>query len=162
VNTRVVRRSIALSHDAGEPWGADPIYREMMRVGSRGQAMAFAVGQRLAPSLLRSRRVRAAVKRFLPDPGEGPSEQSMDDGFVSVALFGTGEDGTELRGRFSCSGDPGNRVTVLLLTECALALVDDLDELPDRGGVITPSFAFGDVLARRVRARGVTLELATP
>jgi len=160
VNTRVVRRSVALAHDAGEAYGTDPVYQEWMRAGSRAQALAFAGGLWAMPRVLASRRVRRLVGRFLPDPGEGPSEQAMDEGFVSVALFGRGEDGTELRGRFSSPGDPGNRVTVALVTECALALAEDLHELPDRGGVITPAFAFGEVLARRVRARGMTLELS--
>jgi len=160
VNTRVVRRSVALYDDAGAPYGRDPVYTEVMRASSRAQAWAVAAGLKLAPALLSSRRVRELVARVAPDPGDGPSEAEMDAGFVSVALFARGEDGTELEGRFSSPGDPGNRVTVALLTECALALVDDLDELPERGGVITPAFAFGEVLARRVRARGMTLALS--
>ena len=44
-----------------------------------------------------------------------------------------------------------------MVSECALALLLNRDELPElgkRGGVLTPASAFGDVLVRRLEETG--------
>ncbi len=162
VNTRVVRRSAALLVESGLPYGTTPVYNECLKAPSRLAAHGIAWGQHLGPRVLASARMRSLAQQVLPDPGEGPSDAVMDGGFVAVDLFATGEDGTRLRGRFEASGDPGNRVTVAMLTECALALAEDLDSLPDAAGVITPATAFGAVLHERLEARGMHWTLRPP
>jgi short subunit dehydrogenase-like uncharacterized protein len=44
--------------------------------------------------------------------------------------------------------------------ESALCLALDGDRLPGGGGVLTPAVAMGDALVERLRAAGVTLEVA--
>ena len=44
--------------------------------------------------------------------------------------------------------------------ESALCLALDRDRLPARAGVLTPATAMGTVLAERLRAAGLTLEVA--
>ena len=71
------------------------------------------------------------------------------------------ERGSVQRGRIAGRGDPGNRATTVFVCEAALALVLDAKKLPGGarlGGVLTPSTAFGDVLAKRLRAAGMTIE----
>ncbi len=96
-----------------------------------------------------------------PKPGQGPSEAVMDGGFFRVRLLGTAEDGREVMVTLSSAGDPGNRVTVKILCESALALALDTDALPggpSRGGILTPATGLGDVLVSRLKNTGFVME----
>jgi short subunit dehydrogenase-like uncharacterized protein len=166
INTRVVRRSAALLADSGL-YAPDFRYQEYLRIG-RGvtgalAATAVAVGMAAGRTALTFEPVRRVAGRLVPGPGEGPSQRAMDHGSFRCELIGVGERGTVQRGRIAGRGDPGNRATTVFVCEAALALVRDARRLPGyvgRGGVLTPSVAFGKVLAQRLRSAGVTLEPA--
>jgi short subunit dehydrogenase-like uncharacterized protein len=160
VNTRVVRRSAMLAAEAGTPYGPRFAYREFLAMRSRFQATAMAVGLAGAQLALASP-LRPLVKRRLPAPGTGPSEESRRNGWFRVDLVGRGEDGRRAFGLVKDQGDPGNTVTVKCLCEAALALAVDGAKLPGgpaRGGILTPATGLGEVLVERLRARGMTLE----
>ena len=164
INTRVVRRSVALLAHSGL-YAPDFRYQEYLRIG-RGAgaalaASAVAVGMAAGRTALAFEPLRRVAERFVPAPGEGPSERAMNSGSFRCELIGVGERGTELRGRIAGRGDPGNRATTVFVCEAALALLEDAKRLPGgvaRGGVLTPSVAFGKVLAQRLRDAGMTLE----
>jgi short subunit dehydrogenase-like uncharacterized protein len=166
VNTRVVRRSAALSAGAGDaPYARDFRYREWLRAG-RGPAAGvvaagLAAGSIAGRASMRLAPLRALARRIVPAPGEGPSERSMDAGGFRCELVGTGANGTVLRGRIAGRGDPGNRATTVFVCEAALALAVDLDALPGGagfGGLLTPATALGEPYARRLAAAGITVE----
>lgn len=163
VNSRVVRRSAALSADYGEPWGEPLLYRESLLVGRRAarlQARAMASALRTFERAVRLRPVRRLVERLGPDPGHGPSEETLERGFFRANVIATTERGALLRAEISDHGDPGNRATVKMLCESALALATQRDALPggaERGGVLTPATALGGVLVDRLRAAGMVL-----
>jgi short subunit dehydrogenase-like uncharacterized protein len=164
VNTRVVRRSASLFAAWKEPYGEDFVYQESQRFGRRARVAAWgwtlAVGAALAA--LRRRTTRRLLSPLLPEPGAGPSERTMDDGWFVCDLIGVAEDGRHVRGRIRHRGDPGNRATVRFVCESALALAIDADRLPGgptRGGILTPATAFGDVLADRLRSAGVEIDV---
>ncbi|HSG08841.1 MAG TPA: saccharopine dehydrogenase NADP-binding domain-containing protein [Longimicrobiales bacterium] len=162
INTRVVRRSAALSRAYGEPYGDDFSYRESLVVGSRTKATALTLGFGLADALLRTGSGRALFRRLGPKPGEGPSERAMERGLTRLHLVGTADDGTSVRCDMTIPGDAGNRATVTLLSESALALALDGDSLPtQRGGLLTPATAFGPVLVQRLRDAGVQISMRT-
>jgi short subunit dehydrogenase-like uncharacterized protein len=166
VNTRVVRRSAALlADDETGAYDRDFRYQEYQRVG-RGRAGALAAAglaaglgaglasMRLAPA-------RALARRFVPAPGQGPSEAAMDGGSFRCELIGRSAGGRRVRGRIAGRGDPGNRATTVFVCEAALALAGPPEALParaGRGGVLTPATALGDALARRLAAAGMTVE----
>ena len=164
INTRVVRRSVALLAASGL-YAPEFRYQEYARIG-RGAgaalaATAIAVGMAAGRSALAFEPLRRIAQRFAPAPGEGPSERAMDEGSFRCELIGVGERGSVQRGRIAGRGDPGNRATTVFVCEAALALVLDAKKLPGGsrlGGVLTPSTAFGDVLAKRLRAAGMTIE----
>jgi short subunit dehydrogenase-like uncharacterized protein len=86
----------------------------------------------------------------------------MNDGWFSCELVATATDGRQMRGMMQAQGDPGNRVTVKLLCESALALALHTDELPggrSRGGILTPATGLGDVLVERLRQAGITINV---
>jgi len=160
VNTRVVRRSAMLSAEEGAPYGKSFSYKEFMAARSRAKAVVNAVGLACGQLALASP-LRPLVKRMLPKPGTGPSEESIRNGWFRLDFAATGEDGRRAYGLVKDQGDPGNAVTVKILCEAALALAVDGAKLPGgaaRGGVLTPATGLGQVLVERLRARGMTLE----
>lgn len=99
---------------------------------------------------------------MLPQPGEGPSEKTMNEGWFRCELIGIAEDGRKVRGIIKDQGDPGNRATVKFLCESALSLAVNTDELPGgagRGGILTPATGLGEVLVRRLKKAGMILEV---
>ena len=164
INTRVVRRSVALLATSGL-YAPEFRYQEYMRIG-RGAggalaATAVAVGMAAGRTALAFEPMRRIAQRFAPAPGEGPSERTMNEGSFRCELIGVGERGSVQRGRIAGRGDPGNRATTVFVCESALALALDAKQLPGGtrlGGVLTPSTAFGEVLAERLRAAGMTVD----
>jgi short subunit dehydrogenase-like uncharacterized protein len=151
INTRVVRRSCAI-------FGGDFAYQEYMKLGDPASAFVAASLGSIFEASMHYAPVRNFVRSVAPNPGEGPSEQTMDTGWFRCELFGKTTGGRTAQGMISDQGDPGNRVTVKCLCESAMALA--LDQLPDRAGVLTPSTGIGDALVTRLRARGMTLTAA--
>ena len=161
INTRVVRRSAALLN-----YGKAFRYQEYMRFG-RGAAAAVAAAGVSAATLTGQGMVSLSPMRKLitsfaslgPKPGEGPSEATMDGGSFRCDLVGKSASGHVVRVTVAGEGDPGNRATTKFVCESALALVVNEPELPKAAGVITPAVAMGDVLVKRLRAAGLTLDV---
>jgi len=162
-NTRVVRRSHAL---LGNPWGSDFSYTEVMGTGPDFRGWLRAQGFRLLLGLLMTvvgvRWMRRfAIGRFLPSPGEGPSEQERNEGYFEVHIHASARDAEHsndlsLDFRVIGKGDPGYLATSRMLAQCALALAKD--ELPERYGVLTPGAVLGDALLKRLPRVGIRFE----
>src|SRR6185369_3101757 len=95
---------------------------------------------------------RALLERILPGPGEGPSRETRERGSFLIALRGTSAAGTRVTGYVEGHQDPGYGATSRMLGEAALCLAED--DLPSRGGVLTPASAMGMTLVERLRAAG--------
>ncbi len=164
INTRVVRRSSALFDQWQAPYGPDFTYQESMKFdGPFGwmQAAGLTAGVALFEVALRSP-IRHLMKSVLPQPGGGPSERTMNEGWFRCELVGMASDGRKAHGLIRDQGDPGNRATVKFLCESALSLAVSTDELPgggQRGGILTPATGLGDVLIERLRNAGMTIEV---
>lgn len=160
-NVRMVYRTNALLDYA---YGRDFVYDERMPAGEgvRGALTATGmtaamlsaqVGLALSP-------VRALVRRFLPKPGEGPSEQARQGASFSHEFYATlGE--KRLRARFGAAGDPGYGETSKMLAESVLCLSRDREQLPGGGGVLTGAAAMGARLIDRLRAAGISISAWT-
>jgi short subunit dehydrogenase-like uncharacterized protein len=166
INSRVVRRSAALFDQWQAPYGAQFSYREFIKYGrTLGWLTAGGVtaGLALFDAALRPSLTRRLLKTLLPQPGSGPAERTLNEGWFRCEFLGVAEDGRRLRGLVRDEGDPGNRVTVKCLCESALALAVNTQDLPGgprRGGVLTPATGLGDVLTERLRKAGMVIELA--
>jgi short subunit dehydrogenase-like uncharacterized protein len=160
INTRVVRRSAALSAQWGEPYAPSFRYQEFTKVGAplaQAKALALAAGMAGFDVAMKSAAARALLGTVLPKPGEGPSERTMASGWFTTELLGRTEDGRSARARIAFRGDPGNRATLRILCEAGLCLAFDGAKLPGGaacGGVLTPATALGDALVSRLRAAG--------
>ncbi|HEY1740118.1 MAG TPA: saccharopine dehydrogenase NADP-binding domain-containing protein [Acidimicrobiia bacterium] len=155
-NTRVVRRSNALQ---GWAYGRRFRYREVTGFGTGAaapvKAAIAATGVAGLAAGLSFKPTRAVLGRVLPSPGEGPSEQAQRAGFFRLDIHTRTSSGARYVGRVAAKGDPGYAATSLMLGEAAMCLARD--ELPDRGGVLTPATAMGLVLVKRLRIAGMTL-----
>lgn len=167
VNTRVVRRSSALYEKWQEPYGADFTYQEYLKFDQplAGLKAAGAIsGLALFTTILQQPQLRSLLRPLLPQPGDGPSERTMNQGWFSCELVGIATDGHKVRGLIRDQGDPGNRATVKFVCESALALALQPDELPGgqmRGGILTPATGLGNVLAERLRQAGMTVTVSS-
>jgi short subunit dehydrogenase-like uncharacterized protein len=144
-NTRVVRRSAILLD-----YGPRFRYREISGYSNPVTALvatsalgALAGGLAFPPT-------RRLLDRFLPGPGEGPSEKSRANGYFKIEVHSAGR-----RATVAAKGDPGYAATAVMMGESALCAA--LDQLPDRFGILTPASAMGTALIDRLRAAGMTL-----
>ncbi|MBD2020313.1 saccharopine dehydrogenase NADP-binding domain-containing protein, partial [Leptolyngbya sp. FACHB-36] len=125
VNTRIVRRSCALYEEWQEPYGPNFTYQEYLKFDEPLawlKATGVTAGQALFTGVLQQTQVRSLLQPILPQPGSGPSEQTMNEGWFSCELVGTAVDGRKVRGLIRDQGDPGNRATVKFVCESALSL----------------------------------------
>ncbi|MBE9017463.1 saccharopine dehydrogenase NADP-binding domain-containing protein [Chroococcidiopsidales cyanobacterium LEGE 13417] len=164
VNTRVVRRSNALYSQWQEPYGVDFTYQEYLKFDPP-LGWLPAVGITAATALfigaIQQPPIRSLLQPLLPQPGSGPSEKTMNEGWFRCELLGLTSDGRKVGGLICDRGDPGNRATVKFLCESALCLALNEDKLPGdrRGGILTPATGLGDVLAERLRHAGMTIDI---
>jgi short subunit dehydrogenase-like uncharacterized protein len=161
INTRVVRRSNALQSWA---YGRSFRYREVMAFGSgvSGRVKALGVGGGLGALTagLAIPPSRWLLDRVLPDPGEGPKDEMVRNGFYEIEIHSRTPAGERWVCEVKAKGDPGYGATSVILGESALALALDGERLPDRAGVLTPATGIGLVLAERLRAAGQTFAAA--
>jgi short subunit dehydrogenase-like uncharacterized protein len=100
------------------------------------------------------------LDRLLPDPGEGPSDALVRDGFFEIEVHARTPAGERWVCHVKAKGDPGYGATAVMLGESGLCLALDGDALPERAGVLTPATAMGSVLADRLRVAGQTYAVA--
>ena len=159
-NTRVVRRSNAL---LDWTYGWEFRYREVMAF--RGPAAPVAAAGLTAGlagfvGAMSISPTRALLDRFLPEPGEGPSEKTRTNGRFRVEVTSRTASGRRLRAIVAAQGDPGYAATAVMLGQSVLALALDGDRLPARAGVLTPATGIGLTLADRLQTHGFTLAAA--
>ena len=160
INTRIVHRSNALSHNS---YGAEFTYEEAVATGqdAKGKRMARAtswgvnalmIGLAVPP-------IRWLLENFvLSKPGEGPSEKAQLEGGFDIVFLGSTAQGETIRCRVTGDRDPGYGSTAKMLSQAAACLAKDV---PDTvaGGFWTPATILGDRLIDRLKAHaGLTFE----
>jgi short subunit dehydrogenase-like uncharacterized protein len=160
INTRIVHRSNALSHNS---YGAEFTYEEAVAAGqgAKGKRMARAtswgvnalmIGLAVPP-------IRWLLESFvLPKPGEGPTEKAQLEGGFDIVFLGSTAHGETIRCRVTGDRDPGYGSTAKMLSQAAACLAKDV---PDTvaGGFWTPATILGDRLIDRLKAHaGLTFE----
>ena len=160
INTRIVRRSNALMDYR---YGKNMTYREVMKAGkgAKGLAQATAITAAIASFTagLVTPGVRGVLENFLPDPGEGPSRDDIENGFFDTRIYARRPGKDPVIGRIYLDLDPGYGGTAVMLAESAIVLALHQDELPSEGGVLTPSSAMGQVLVDRLKDAGMKIEI---
>ncbi|MFG1790081.1 saccharopine dehydrogenase family protein [Nocardia sp. NPDC049149] len=164
-NTKIVRRTNGL---LGWVYGKNFRYREVMNAGKSAAAPLVAAGisggivagMAAGAVLSRVSLGRKLLDRVLPKPGTGPSEKARDSGWFTHKTFAHTSSGAKYVATFAAKGDPGYKATAVLLGESGLCLAFDTDKQPELAGILTPAAAMGDALTARLRAAGMTIEVA--
>jgi len=152
-----VLRSDALS---GGSYGKDFSYCEVVDTGpglsGAAAAAALAAGSGALLAGMWFAPTRRLLDRVLPEPGQGPGERARRRGRFSLEVTSGTDAGARYLTRVGADLDPGYGATAVMLGESGLALA--LDDLPNRGGVLTPMTALGEPLAGRLRGQGFTID----
>ena len=160
MNTRVVRRSAALLEARQEAYGVDFTYQEHAFYQKYLNAFLVSFGT-IFSMIIIATPLKKLVRRFLPKPGEGPSEETMRKVVFDCLYTAEAEDGSINIFRMHGKGDPGYRVTSKFVCESALTLIHSEDDLPggkDYGGLLTPASGLGQPLIERLSKAGIFFE----
>jgi short subunit dehydrogenase-like uncharacterized protein len=153
IDAMVVRRSARLRPEAYPAQLSFSEYMSPKRLVSVVGLLGF-VGATAA--LAQFDATRELLEKLRPS-GSGPSAEQRAKHWFRVELIGRGG-GREVRAHVS-GGDPGYDETAKMMSEAAITLLEDRDQLPLRGGVLTPAAALGQGLVERLRAAGMELSI---
>ncbi|SMO75337.1 saccharopine dehydrogenase family protein [Gracilimonas mengyeensis] len=160
INTKVVYRSAELMRRKNTPYADSISYSEHSLLGKRynplpyiGTTLLLAALQTLGPKAW----FRNLLKKIMPAPGEGPSKETIENGFFKLKAIAEDEKGNQAGLQMFYPGDPGNKSTVFFLCESALLLADLLETDTLKAGFLTPASAFGKKLANRLQAKGLEI-----
>ncbi|MDG2019729.1 MAG: saccharopine dehydrogenase NADP-binding domain-containing protein [SAR86 cluster bacterium] len=145
INTKNIHRSNAL---LDFQYGKDFCYDEMM-IGGKGEE-----GKQIADAMTSANPMGGDN---VPQPGEGPSKESREQGNYDVIFFAD-IDGETVEARVTGDMDPGYGSTSKMITESAICLVQDCPNL--KGGIYTPAPAMGEKLIKRLTDKaGLTFDI---
>ena len=145
INTKNIHRSNALLDHA---YGEDFCYDEMMIAGEGDE------GEQMAKAMSSGNPMGGDN---LPQPGEGPSKESREQGNYDV-LFFADLDGGSIGARVTGDMDPGYGSTSKMIAESALCLIQDCSDLA--GGIYTPAPSMGEKLIDRlIKKAGLTFDI---
>ena len=143
INTKNIHRSNKLSNHI---YGKDFKYNEMwiQGPGEEGKAAASFIS-------------KMNPLEDAPEPGEGPSKESRENGNYDV-LFCADLGNETIKASVSGDMDPGYGSTSKMITESAVCLVKDCKDLP--GGIYTPASSMGKKLINRLKENaGLTFNI---
>ena len=145
INTKNIHRSNMLLNHA---YGEDFCYDEMMIAGEGDE------GEQIAKAMSSGNPMGGDN---VPQPGEGPSKESREQGNYDVLFFADLEEGS-IGARVTGDMDPGYGSTSKMIAESALCLVQDCSNLA--GGMYTPAPSMGEKLIDRlIKKAGLTFDL---
>ena len=149
INTKIVRRSNALSNFQ---YGKEFTYEEATMAG-KGISGFWKAILALFPLAMIGINPNSFLKKivnsFMPKPGEGPGIEKRKNGFYNLRFYITIDKKRKAFAKVIGDSDPGYGSTSKMLAESAISLA--FDNLPGNYGVITPSFAMGDKLLKRLK-----------
>ena len=140
INTKNVHRSNSLMNHI---YGEDFQYNEMWisGPGDEGKAVADMIAT-----------ANPIVGKDAPKPGEGPSREKRENGNYDV-LFCADVDNKVIKASVAGDMDPGYGSTSKMITESAVCLLKEADDLP--GGIYTPASSLGKRLIKRLQDNAV-------
>lgn len=153
-NTQIVRRSQVLLDYA---YGKGFSYREAMDMGTgvtaKLKAHILLLGLGAAMKTVTHPKLGRVARKFLPAPGEGPTENQLISGHFELEFIGHTESGKRITATVQAAGDPGYQVTAMMLSEAALCLL--AGETTGAAGFGTPAATLGEPYLRRLHAHGM-------
>lgn len=156
INTRVVRRSTELTSTSSDE--KHQVYSDTFSYNEEAVAPNEKFAKKMAnpppPEVVK----KLIESGRLPKPGQGPSAEFRAKSFFGGIYVGTNRKGVSLVASVK-GGDPGYTETSKMVAESALCLVLQRKALLRKGGVLTPSYAFGSVLVQRLQTAGIDFKV---
>ncbi|CAA7262294.1 unnamed protein product [Cyclocybe aegerita] len=159
-----------------ERYGPQFSYDEFQVMPSAFSAIMLSAAVVLGLSMLIIKPIRNLAKKYLPQSGEGPSEEAMQNGSFHITNITTSTTTppVQVKTIVKGKGDPGYLLTAIMISESALSIllplasesqeavptpgksnnIHALTALAQQGGVLTSMTAFGDVLIKRLEETG--------
>ncbi len=156
INTPVVLRSNYLS---AWGYGNNFQYDEGILVGSGISGWLQAYGLKVALDLfgIAVAIVPNLIEKIIPAPGEGPSEDSQQNGFYDLRFWGETASGKIITVKVTGDRDPGYGSTAKILAQAGLCLGKEAEKT---GGFWTPATLFGSsLISRLTQYAGLTFEV---
>ncbi len=135
INTKNIHRSNKLLNHI---YGEDFRYNEMWIMGPGEE------GKKAAETIAMANPIGG---EDAPKPGEGPSREKRENGNYDI-LFCADVDGKVFKASVSGDMDPGYGSTSKMITESAICLVRECQQLD--GGIYTPASSMGEKLIKRL------------
>jgi short subunit dehydrogenase-like uncharacterized protein len=162
INSKVVYKSAEDAAESGNSYAKNIAYSEHSSLGKWYNPIPFFVVSLilLSISILGPQKwFRNLLKKIMPAPGEGPSEQQIENGYFKLLAIAKDETQKTVSLEMSYPGDPGNKSTVFFLCESALCLFNSLDEISAHPGFNTPASALGEALVERLQKRSLSINM---
>ena len=164
-NTKIVYQTFGILESSATSseheqfhYGQDFHYKEYQEHSSAIVSVLSSCSVLLFNALLAFGPLRSLFKRILPVSGEGPSKNERENGWWKATTVAVEHNGnTQAKVIIKGQGDPGYKSTSMMISECALAVLQNRDQLPElarRGGILTPASALGNVLKERLEKTG--------
>ena len=146
INNKIVYRTKHLREHQG--YAKNFLYQESMFISDNFSFLTSRILQislDLTDALLKVKKLSKILRLALPKPGEGPSDDLIENGFFKAQVIGISETGETESITISADGDPGNKATVNLILLCLDSLLKT--ENPP-SGFQTPMSCFGDKIIK--------------
>lgn len=147
VNGKVVGRSNAINQ-----YSQNLTYTETLLAPSKSTVIARYLGMFTVGCILLM--PQTIMEKLLPKAGEGPSQKTMEHGYLQVTGIGTGSSGTKVGSRVYFNSDPGYSATAKMLMETSLTIALSPEKCRE-GGVLTPAGLGGQAVFDRLVSTGV-------
>ncbi|KAI0821295.1 Saccharopine dehydrogenase-domain-containing protein [Irpex lacteus] len=172
-NRAIVQRTWGLNERAAKEnpsqetqlrtYGPEFTYDEFMVTRNKFSAIVLSLSVALGFAAMLIPPIRWLVKKLMPAPGEGPSEEQlkthrMEVTNVTSSVATPTSPATHVRTVIRAEVDPGYVLAAAFISESALSLHLHHSSLPSwvrQGGVLTPASAIGDVLVKRLEKSGL-------
>lgn len=169
VNEKVVRRSWSIWADRGKSYGNLFSYKESMTFKFLPALIFTSILYTVVPLaalLLKVSWIREKAQTTLASLAMGPDAEQRAKGCFTIEFVGTAEnepydEPVRVHGTVKGFRDPGYGDTCRMVAESALCIVKSLKDLPGKkGGILTPSTAFGNILLDRLtKNQGMIFEV---
>ncbi|MFD2533126.1 saccharopine dehydrogenase family protein [Gracilimonas halophila] len=158
INSKVVYKSASIMRKMRKSYAKSISYSEHSSLGKWYNPLPFLFISLMLFSLTifgPYKWFRTFLKKIMPAPGEGPSEDQIQNGYFKMKAMANDSQGNHHTLTMSYPGDPGNKSTVFFLCESALCLAESENNITEAKGFLTPATAFGMKLAVRLQQRGL-------
>jgi len=161
VNTQVVRRSESLQPNL---YGNDFSISEIFQWKNFFQAFIATIFFMFFTIFCSIKPFRSFFQWILPKPGQGPTKKQLEEGFFNYTIVAYtkplgNEKSIRVMGSVKGKGDPGYLLTSKMVSETSICLALQQNQLPQRGGILTPATGLGNILIDRLHKKGISFEI---